>query len=129
MAAAVGDYRPAAPEETKRRKSAEPWSVDLEPTTDVLSELGERRRAGQTLVGFAADEGAAGLGRAKEKLAGKKADLFVFNDVSRADIGFDSDENEVVIVGGKRDVSVRKAPKAEVAAAIFDEIERLRADR
>ena len=94
-------------------------------TTDVLATLGDARRPGQVLVGFAADEGEEGLERAREKRRAKKADLFVFNDVSRADIGFDSDENEVVIVSANGNRTVAKAPKRAVAAAVLDEVERL----
>jgi phosphopantothenoylcysteine decarboxylase / phosphopantothenate---cysteine ligase len=91
----------------------------------VLAALGAERRPGQVLVGFAADEGERGLERAREKLAIKNADLFVYNDVSRPDIGFESVENEVTLVaaGGERTVS--KAPKEEIAAAILDQVERL----
>ena len=60
MAAAVADYRPAEPAAGKRPKDAETWTIDLEPTEDVLAELGRRRRNGQILVGFAADEGEDG---------------------------------------------------------------------
>ena len=77
MAAAVADYRPADRLAAKRPKDSAVWTVELEPTTDVLSMLGERRRDGQVLVGFAAETGAAGLERAREKLSGKGADLFV----------------------------------------------------
>src|SRR5262249_33909863 len=77
----------------KRPKDTATWTLELEPTTDVLSELGEHRREGQILVGFAAETGAAGLERAREKLSRKGADLFVLNDVSRTDIGFDTYEN------------------------------------
>jgi phosphopantothenoylcysteine decarboxylase/phosphopantothenate--cysteine ligase len=91
----------------------------------VLAELGARRRDGQILVGFAADHGEAGLERAREKLARKGADLFVFNDVSRDDIGFDSGENEVTIVSAAGDRELAKAPKEEIAAAILDEVEAL----
>jgi phosphopantothenoylcysteine decarboxylase/phosphopantothenate--cysteine ligase len=77
------------------------------------------------LVGFAADGADEGLERAREKRVAKRADLFVFNDVSRADIGFDVDENEVVIVSDAGEHVVAKAPKREVAAAVLDEVERL----
>jgi phosphopantothenoylcysteine decarboxylase/phosphopantothenate--cysteine ligase len=90
MAAAVADYRPAEALATKRPKDRSGWTVELEPTTDVLAALGERRAPGQLLVGFAADQGEGGLERARDKLTNKKADLFVFNDVSRTDIGFDA---------------------------------------
>jgi len=123
MAAAVADYRPAEPEPGKRAKSSENWTVELEPTTDVLRELGERRREGQLLVGFAADEGERGLERARAKLVAKKADLIVFNDVSRPEIGFDVEENEVTLISKTGESAVAKAAKSEIAAAILDEVE------
>jgi phosphopantothenoylcysteine decarboxylase/phosphopantothenate--cysteine ligase len=125
MAAAPADYRPAAARTDKRPKDTSTWTVELEPTTDILQTLGERRRDGQVLVGFAADGGVAGLERAREKLVRKHANLIVFNDVSRDDVGFDSAENEVVLVAASGERTVRKAPKPEIAAAILDEIERL----
>src|SRR6478752_3302345 len=78
MAAAVADYRPAEPEAGKRPKDGDDWTVTLEPTTDVLRQLGERRTNGQLLVGFAADAGDQGLERAREKLRAKQVDLIVF---------------------------------------------------
>ncbi|HKU57253.1 MAG TPA: bifunctional phosphopantothenoylcysteine decarboxylase/phosphopantothenate--cysteine ligase CoaBC [Gaiellaceae bacterium] len=123
MAAAVADYRPAEALAAKRPKNTSAWTLELEPTTDVLAALGERRRAGQLLVGFAAETGAAGLERARGKLARKGADLFVLNDVSRTDIGFDTYENEVTLLAAGTERSVAKAPKDEIAAAILDEVE------
>ena len=125
MAAAVADYRPSAPRISKRPKDGAPWPIELEPTPDVLAAIGAARTAGQVIVGFAADEGDAGLERARHKRVAKSADLFVFNDVARADIGFDSEENEVVIVSANGDRAVAKAPKRAVAAAVLDEVERL----
>src|SRR5437588_7257879 len=125
MAAAVADYRPAEALAAKRPKDNATWTLELEPTTDVLSELGERRRDGQLLVGFAAETGAAGLERAREKLARKGADLFVLNDVARTDIGFDANENEVTLLTVGAERTVAKAPKDEIAAAILDEVEAL----
>jgi phosphopantothenoylcysteine decarboxylase / phosphopantothenate---cysteine ligase len=125
MAAAVADYRPAEAIATKRPKDRSGWTVELEPTTDVLATLGERRAPGQVLVGFAADQGEGGLERARDKLAGKKADLFVFNDVGRTDIGFDSTDNEVTLLGARGERTIAKAPKEEIAAAILDDVERL----
>ena len=126
MSAAVADYRPVAPERGKRHKSEQVWKIELEPTTDVLRELGHRHRKGQLLVGFAADEGDAGLERAREKRLAKKVDLIVFNDISRAGIGFDADENEVVLISISRERVLARAPKSEIAAGILDEVERLR---
>jgi phosphopantothenoylcysteine decarboxylase/phosphopantothenate--cysteine ligase len=125
MAAAVADYRPASPSEEKRPKSGEPWTVELEPTADVLQQLGERRREGQLLVGFAADRGEHGLARAREKLARKGSDLIVFNDVSRDDIGFDATENEVVLISRTGERRIQKAPKERIASEILDEIVKL----
>jgi phosphopantothenoylcysteine decarboxylase / phosphopantothenate---cysteine ligase len=125
MTAAVADYRPAAPESTKRPKSAETWKIELESTTDVLAALGSSRRSGQVLVGFAADGAGEGLARAKEKRAKKGADLMVFNDISRGDIGFDAPENEVVLLTEDGERHVAKAPKREIAIAVLDEVERL----
>ena len=125
MAAAVADYRPSAPSPDKRPKDGATWPIELEPTADVLAALGAARRAGQVLVGFAADAGTGGLDRAREKRLAKKADLFVFNDVSRGDIGFDAPDNEVVVLSNNGERTIEKAPKAVVAAAVLDEVERL----
>ena len=125
MAAAVADYRPAAALAAKRPKDTATWTLELEPTLDVLSALGERRREGQLLVGFAAETGETGLERARQKLARKGADLFVLNDVSRPDVGFDVSDNEVTLLGASGERTVAKAPKEEIAAAILDEVETL----
>ena len=124
MAAAVADYRPAGAEEEKRPKDDRPWTVTLEPTTDVLKELGLGRDPGtrSVLVGFAADRGERGLERAREKLGNKRVDLIVFNDVSRDDIGFDAADNEVVLVSGSGERRIQKAAKERIAAAILDEV-------
>ena len=124
MAAAVADYRPAEPEQGKRPKDGDSWTVTLEPTTDVLRELGERRDPAtrSVLVGFAADRGERGLERAREKLAAKRVDLVVFNDVARDDVGFDSADNEVVLVSAGGERHVEKAPKERIAAVILDEV-------
>jgi len=122
MAAAVADYRPADPTEAKRPKDPEPWTVTLEPTQDVLAELGRRKRNGQVIVGFAADQGEHGLERAREKLARKNGTLFVFNDVSRDDIGFDSELNEVTVVSRNGEQMIGKRDKRAIAAAILGEV-------
>jgi phosphopantothenoylcysteine decarboxylase/phosphopantothenate--cysteine ligase len=125
MAAAVADYRASTPSKTKRAKDGSSWTVELEPTTDVLAAIGSTRRPAQVIVGFAADEAEAGLERAREKRRAKNADLFVFNDISRPDIAFDALENEVVVVSDNGDRVVAKASKRAVAAAVLDEVERL----
>ena len=125
MAAAVADYRPAEASEEKRPKDDRSWTVTLEPTNDVLEELGAKRRPGQLLVGFAADRGENGLNRAREKLVAKKSDVIVFNDVSRDDIGFEAPENEVVVVTAAGERRIQKAPKERIATEILDEIVKL----
>jgi phosphopantothenoylcysteine decarboxylase / phosphopantothenate---cysteine ligase len=125
MAAAVGDYRPVEPVAGKRAKDGRSWAVELEPTEDVLAELGRRRRNGQILVGFAADEGERGLERARTKLTNKGGNLLVYNDVSRTDIGFESDWNELVLLTAAGERAVSRRSKEECAVAILDEVETL----
>jgi phosphopantothenoylcysteine decarboxylase / phosphopantothenate---cysteine ligase len=126
MAAAVADYRPTTTIERKRTKGDAPWSVELEPTDDVLRSLSADRPAnGRIVVGFAAETAEDGLARAREKRTVKKADLFVYNDVGRADVGFESAENEVVIISEQGERHVGRAPKERVAAEILDDVERL----
>jgi phosphopantothenoylcysteine decarboxylase / phosphopantothenate---cysteine ligase len=125
MAAAVADYRPAHALAAKRPKDERPWELELEPTADILRELSVRRSNGQVLVGFAADAGEAGLERARAKLHDKGVNLFVFNDVSRSDIGFDAPDNEVVLLTTSEERRVAQAPKEAIAAAILDEAGRL----
>jgi phosphopantothenoylcysteine synthetase/decarboxylase len=125
LAAAVADYRPAVALPGKRAKSGQRWALELEPTADIAKALGERKQAGQVLVVFGAEHGEEGLERKRGMLEQKAADLVVYNDVSRADIGFDSAENEVVLVGHDFERRVPKAAKQRIAAEILDEAERL----
>jgi phosphopantothenoylcysteine decarboxylase/phosphopantothenate--cysteine ligase len=125
MAAAVADYRPADAVDGKRAKDAEGWTVELEPTEDVVRELAAARRDGQVIVAFGAEGGEAGLERKRRMLTDKRVDLVVYNDVSRADIGFDADENEVVLISAAGEQHVPKASKARIAAAILDAAEQL----
>ena len=128
MAAAVSDFRPSAPEVSKLAKAErDGLSLELEPTADILSALSDRRRPGQTLVGFAAEHGEGGSERARAKLERKALDAVVLNDVSEPGIGFDADENEVTLLTSGGALRVPRGSKAEIAAAILDAIERLRA--
>jgi phosphopantothenoylcysteine decarboxylase/phosphopantothenate--cysteine ligase len=122
MAAAVADYRPAEARADKRPKDAEGWAVDLAPTRDVVRALVEARENGQVIVAFGADVGEQGLERKRRMLHEKGVDLVVFNDVGRADIGFDADENEVVLLSTDGERRLPKARKRVVAAAILDEV-------
>jgi phosphopantothenoylcysteine decarboxylase/phosphopantothenate--cysteine ligase len=163
MTAAVADFRPSLPERGKIKRSGHArLLLELEPTDDVLSSLVARRRDGQTIVGFAAEHGEGAIELAREKLLTKGLDAVVVNDISRPDVGFDADHNEVTILTaaadrnlprrkpaataataatatrgaaaaidprvGTGDRHVARAPKAEVAEAILDAVERLRAD-
>jgi len=141
MAAAVADFRPSAPHATKIRKSGRArLELELEPTADVLAGLASHRREDQTLVGFAAEQGERAIARGCEKLTAKGLDAVVVNDISREDIGFDVDANEVTILTAARDrdggggaqigrLHVPRASKAQVAEAILDAVEGLRASR
>jgi phosphopantothenoylcysteine decarboxylase / phosphopantothenate---cysteine ligase len=125
LAAAVADYRPAEAVAGKRPKDEPGWTLELERTADIARTLGERRRDGQVLVAFGAELGEAGLERKRGMLEGKHVDLVVFNDVSRADIGFDAADNEVVLISPDGDRRLPKTSKRAVAAAILDAAERL----
>ncbi|HKP91065.1 MAG TPA: bifunctional phosphopantothenoylcysteine decarboxylase/phosphopantothenate--cysteine ligase CoaBC [Thermoleophilaceae bacterium] len=127
MAAAVADFRPTAPAEDKISKSGrDGLVVEMEPTADVLAELASERRPGQLVVGFAAEHGEGAVERARGKLHRKGLDAIVVNDISRADIGFDVDENEVTVVTPGGAERVPQGSKAEVAVALLDVVERLR---
>jgi phosphopantothenoylcysteine decarboxylase / phosphopantothenate---cysteine ligase len=121
MAAAVADYRPADPHAGKLKKDAAgELNLQLVRTTDVLSALADARRPGQVLIGFAAEHGDGALAYARGKLERKGLDAVVLNDVSDPGIGFDSAENEVVVVTPQGESHVPRGSKAEVAGAILD---------
>jgi phosphopantothenoylcysteine decarboxylase/phosphopantothenate--cysteine ligase len=127
MAAAVADFRPVAPVNTKLKKDAGAPTVELEPTADVLSGLAARRRSGQLIVGFAAEHGAGALQYGRDKLARKGLDAVVVNDISRPGIGFDAADNEVTILTAEgTERRVARSSKEQIAQAVLDEAERLR---
>jgi len=122
MAAAVADYRVAwGPAGGKISKGAGELAIGLEPTTDILCDVSVHHR-GQFLVGFAAEYGLEGLVRAREKMERKQLDMIVFNDISRSDIGFDSDFNEVYVLTRDSEVKLERAPKETIAELILDQI-------
>ena len=122
MAAAVADFRPKLAADRKLKKDDGMPELQFEPTPDILAELGERKRAGQILVGFAAethDVEAAG----RDKLARKGLDLVVANRVGGPDTGFGADTNEAAILDARgEDVALRGWTKVELAAALWDRI-------
>jgi phosphopantothenoylcysteine decarboxylase / phosphopantothenate---cysteine ligase len=127
MAAAVADFTPESAAEGKlARAGSGGLDLRLVETEDVLAGLAGGRSGEQTIVGFAAEHGAEAIARAREKLERKGVDAIVFNDVSRSDIGFDSDRNEVTIVEATAEHHVDLAPKEEIADAILDRVDALR---
>ena len=123
MAAAVADFRPRAAADTKLTRGAG-MTLELEPTEDILAEVGTRARdldPRPVIVGFAAETGS--LERAPDKLRRKGADLLVANDVSEPGSGFGTDTNRVVILGadGSRD-DLPLLSKREVADRLLDRV-------
>jgi phosphopantothenoylcysteine decarboxylase/phosphopantothenate--cysteine ligase len=126
MAAAVADFRPARAEAGKiARDDSGPLDLRLEATDDILASVARVRRSDQTVVAFAAEHGGDAVARAREKLHRKGVDAIVVNDVSRPQIGFDSELNEVVIVDAEREHPVPLGPKEEVAGAILDRVQEI----
>ena len=122
MAAAVADFRPKRAATSKLKKQEGAPDLVLEPTPDILRELGESRRPGQVLVGFAAettDVQAAG----RAKLERKGVDLLVANEVGRPGTGFGSERNHAAILDSAGDdVAMREWAKVDLAAALVDRI-------
>ncbi len=129
MTAAVADFRPSAQAEGKLKKAGrEHLELELEPTPDVIAALAQRRRADQTLVGFAAEHGSQAIELGRSKLARKGLDAVVVNDISRPDIGFEAEDNEVTIITAADQRHVPRTSKALVAEAILDAVQTLRSD-
>jgi phosphopantothenoylcysteine decarboxylase/phosphopantothenate--cysteine ligase len=129
MAAAVADYRPEVEAPQKIKKDEKPLTLRLVRTDDILMAVAGARRKEQTIVGFAAETESL-EGNAREKLAKKKLDLIVANDVSRPGSGFEVDTNEATLF--RADGGVRKLPlmtKLALANEILDEIRDYRAKR
>jgi phosphopantothenoylcysteine decarboxylase/phosphopantothenate--cysteine ligase len=125
MAAAPADFRTEPI--TGKIKRQDSLNLNLQPTEDILARIAADRGESQTVVGFAAEHGGDAVARARAKLARKGADLIVLNDVSDPTIGFESAENEVLLVTATDEEEVPKASKDAVADAILDRIDRLRA--
>ena len=125
MAAAVADYRPAAVHANKIKRSEGRVTLDLEPTADILAEVG-RAKGKSILIGFAAETDRL-LENARDKLQRKGADMIVANDVTQEGAGFDIDTNIVTLVlRDGRDVPLPKMTKREVADKILDQALALR---
>jgi phosphopantothenoylcysteine decarboxylase/phosphopantothenate--cysteine ligase len=119
MAAAVADFRPVAVAGEKLKKVDGVPEIQLERTVDILAALGAAKRPGQVLVGFAAETSEL-RAHAADKLARKRADLIVANDVSAPGVGFAHDTNAVTILGPDSFVlDVPLADKGTIAAAVL----------
>ncbi|HMU27370.1 MAG TPA: bifunctional phosphopantothenoylcysteine decarboxylase/phosphopantothenate--cysteine ligase CoaBC [Solirubrobacterales bacterium] len=127
MAAAPADFTVADTSNEKLSRTGGEFTLTLVPTEDILAGLAANRIDGQTVVGFAAQHGGDAIGRARQKLERKGADMIVLNDVSDRTIGFDSDENAVTLVTGSGEREIPKAPKTEIADRILDRAVELRA--
>ena len=127
MAAAVADFRPAAPAAGKIKKHEGIPQIVLEPTPDILAGLGAAKPAGQVLVGFAAETSDL-LANAESKLQRKHLDLIVANDVAAPGVGFQHDTNAVTLVrpGGQVD-TIELTDKRSIARAVLDTVVRIRA--
>ena len=121
-AAAVADFRVAAPSTEKQKKSSASRTLTLEPNPDILQELG-RRKGGRLLVGFAAETGDL-VEEGRRKLRDKNLDLVVANPIGVEGAGFGADTNEVTLVGGDGTIeALPRMSKREVAERILDRIE------
>jgi len=124
-AAAVADFHLSKVPDHKVKKTAARISLELDPTPDILAELG-RKKGDRVLIGFAAETQNL-LQEARRKLESKNCDMVVGNLVGADESGFESDLNEVVLVMRTGDtVSLARAPKREIADRIFDEVLKLR---
>jgi phosphopantothenoylcysteine decarboxylase/phosphopantothenate--cysteine ligase len=122
MAAAVADFRPKLSAPGKLKKQDGPPEIVLEPTPDILAELGAAKRPGQVLVGFAAETEDLVV-NASSKLAKKRLDLIVANDVGAPGVGFGHDTNAVVLLRPEREATtVALRDKRAIAAAVLDAV-------
>jgi phosphopantothenoylcysteine decarboxylase / phosphopantothenate---cysteine ligase len=126
MAAAVADYTPAGGSRAGKIEKGGPLVLALERTADILADLGRRRNGGArpVLVGFAAQAGDP-VAAARAKLAAKRVDLVVANDILAPGSGFDVDTNQVTLVDADEAEALPLQSKDEVAARILDRVERL----
>ncbi|MDW7773978.1 MAG: bifunctional phosphopantothenoylcysteine decarboxylase/phosphopantothenate--cysteine ligase CoaBC [Desulfobulbaceae bacterium] len=120
-AAAVADFRPAEYTSHKIKKHTASPVIDLESTKDILAELGKTRKAGQLLVGFAA-ESRNHEEEGRRKLLQKNLDLVVVNDITSADRGFDADTNQVILVDRDGSSSLPLMSKEKTADHIWDRV-------
>ncbi len=125
MAAAVADYSPVTVAAEKIKKKEEGLTVELIKTKDILKSLGEKKKKGQVLVGFALETNNEKQ-NALDKLTRKNADMIILNSLNDAGAGFGHDTNKITIFDkGGNEISFAAKPKSEVAKDIVDTIIRL----
>ena len=124
-AAAVADFRMPSIATDKLRREGD-LHLDLEPTADIMRGVADAHRAGTIVIAFAAEMD-ANVVRAREKLLAKGADAIVLNDISRPEIGFDSDRNAATFVTVDDAIDIPEMPKREMADRILDQVLALRA--
>ena len=123
--AAVADYYLATVPQQKLKKTAARLSLELDPTPDILAEIGQKK-GDRLLIGFAAETENL-IEEARRKMVSKKCDMLVGNLINRAGMGFDSDRNEVeIITRTGQTVHAGPADKSEIAERILDQISTLR---
>jgi phosphopantothenoylcysteine decarboxylase/phosphopantothenate--cysteine ligase len=123
--AAVADYHMSKVPQHKIKKTATRMSLELDPTPDILAELG-RKKGDRLLIGFAAETENL-LQSARAKLESKNCDMVVANLVNQDGTGFEADENEVLLVLRTGEtIPIERAPKREIAGRIFDQVLKLR---
>ena len=121
MAAAPADYRPKTTAKTKRPRADGAFTVELEPTADILTSL--QRPKGCVVIGFALETG-NGLARARQKLQDKALDFVVLNDALEPGAGFEVTTNRVTVLSkGGGQVDLPLLPKRDVAERILDAVE------
>lgn len=122
MAAAVADYSPVKAAEDKIKKSDEKLSVDLESTTDILKKMGQEKKEGQVLVGFALETNDE-LANAEKKLKTKNLDFIILNSLKDKGAGFGTPTNKISILSPNGIIHRGTVkPKEEVAKDIWDSI-------
>ncbi|HEV3222836.1 MAG TPA: bifunctional phosphopantothenoylcysteine decarboxylase/phosphopantothenate--cysteine ligase CoaBC [Puia sp.] len=125
MSAAVSDYTPVSFSKEKIKKNSETFTLELSRTKDILKTLGEKKKAGQILVGFAL-ENKDEVQYAKNKLKSKNADMIVLNSLNDAGAGFGYDTNQVTIFEKNGiEIPFGQKPKQQVARDIVDRIIKL----
>lgn len=121
-AAAVADYTPSKPSGQKVKKNDEDLNIPLKRTADILKTLGQKKRKGQLLVGFALETHEGEI-HAREKLKAKNLDLIVLNTLDDEGAGFGYDTNKVTLIGrNNKSLHMELKPKAAVAADILDHL-------